>query len=112
MVEKSEVELNAKLEAEKDLTKSIPQLVCDFHIEAEKALRRGSVLDDTKYMLNAQKRMVAMMGQVAMKNDEVNKNLIHLTGRMTWFTIAIFFLGIASLLFSVFSWFYLVKTLP
>jgi hypothetical protein len=107
-----DVEKEAERQTDGDFIKSIPQLVCDFHVEAEKALRRGQVLDDTKYVLNAQKRMVAMMAQVARTNDEVSNNILRLTKQMTWFTIAIFFLAIVSLLFSFYSYFCPARTLP
>jgi hypothetical protein len=102
-------ELKAEFETDEDLNKPIPQLVCEFNLQIPK-LSTGAT--EERIILIAQKRMVAMMAQVAMKNDEVSDNIFTLTRRMTWFTVAIFFLGIVGLAVSIFSYVCPVRTLP
>jgi hypothetical protein len=62
-----DIELEAEKETDRDLTKSIPQLVCDFNFEAQKAEHTPLFTTELKGVLRAQARMVAMMAQVAMK---------------------------------------------
>jgi hypothetical protein len=115
---RSDTELEAEFETDVDLSKPIPQLVCDFNCEIQKAIKitnqqqRHAQVDMELVSLRAQKHMVAMMAQVAIKNDKISNNILRLTKNMTWFTIAIFFLGMVSLLFSVYSYLCPARTLP
>jgi hypothetical protein len=76
--ERWNMELKAEFETDGDLTKSIPQLVCDFNFEKQKALKKD-VSMEAKLSLAAQGRMVAMMAQVAMKNETLTKQIRFLT---------------------------------
>lgn len=67
----------AEIETDRDLDKSIEQLVCDVHEETHRDDR-----DDLKNIAAAQKRMVSLMARVAMSNDKVSN-------RMLWLTIVI-----------------------
>lgn len=87
-----EMELKAEFETDGDLTKSIPQLVCDFNFEVEKALNitdkkeRNEKIDMELLSLYAQKRMVAMMAQAAIKHEEVSIRTMNLTEELTKLT--------------------------
>jgi hypothetical protein len=78
--EKRGMEFEAEFETDGDLTKSIPQLVCDFNFEI---LKLGIGAKEERILLTALKRMVAMMAQVAMKSDKVSDQMIQLTNRIT-----------------------------
>ena len=82
------IELGAEREADRDLSKPIPQLLCDFHDQAERAIRQAG--PDTKLLLNAQKRMVAMMAQVAIENRRMGTWMLLLTILIAIFTVLIF----------------------
>jgi len=71
------IEAEAEFETDRDLSKPIPQLLCDFHDQAERALQTVSL--ETCLVLNAHKRMVAMMAQVALKNAAMNRSMLYLT---------------------------------
>jgi hypothetical protein len=89
-------ELKAERETDRDLSKSIPQLVADFNVVVERIVEkrktRGSqeqkrdagqeISEDMVFLLLAQRRMVAMMAQVALKHKRM-------AGYMLWLTIAI-----------------------
>lgn len=84
-----EMELRSEFETDGDLNKSIPQLVCDFNFEVLKALKipdkkeRNEKIDMELLSLSAQKRMVAMMAQVAIKHEEVSIRTMNLTEELT-----------------------------
>lgn len=81
------IEFEAEKETDRDLSKPIPQLLCDFHDQAERAIRQAS--PDTKLLLNAQKRMVAMMAQVAIENRKMGTWMFWLTVVIAIFTVLI-----------------------
>ena len=62
----------AELETDRDLAKSIEQLLCDFQEQAIKKPKsddpQASILEIT---LHAQKRMVSMMAKVALSNERM-----------------------------------------
>lgn len=64
----------AEIETDRDLDKSIEQLVCDVHEETHQSNR-----DDLKNIAAAQKRMVSLMARVALSNDKVSKWILNLT---------------------------------
>jgi hypothetical protein len=81
-------EYKAERETDRDLNKSIPQLVADFNKVVEHLLQDGHLRrreDDTIYLLTAQRRMVAMMAKVAIEHMKISRWMLVLT-------IAIFFL--------------------
>lgn len=82
------IEVEAERETDRDLSKPIPQLLCDFHDQAERAMRQAS--PDTKLLLNAHKRMVAMMAQVAIENRRMGTWMLLLTIVVAIFTALIF----------------------
>lgn len=94
-----EKEIKAEAETDGDLMKSIPQLVCDFNFEVQKF----PPSEELKFFI-ALKRMMAMMAQMAMKNDKVSGEMLHLTRRINWLTWGIFFLGIVTVVFMIFSY--------
>jgi len=96
-----EMELEAEARTDGDLLKSIPQLVCDFNVEV---LKLGIGAKEERILLTAQSRMVAMMAQVAMKNDKVSDQMIALTRRIKWLTWGIFFIAIVTIGFMIFSY--------
>jgi hypothetical protein len=73
-----ERELKAEFVTDGDLKKSIPQLVCDFNDAVEEAIGKGIPMD-SEYLLKAQRRMVAMMANVAISNNRLTWVLIILT---------------------------------
>lgn len=73
-------EFEAEFETDGDLRKSIPQLVCDFNVEVLKLSPRK--VPEERIILTAQKRMVAMMAQVAMNNEKVSDRMLGLTRRI------------------------------
>ena len=84
--EKSEKETN------KDLDKSIEQLVCDVHEETNNPER-----DAIQNIAHAQKRMVSMMARVAISNNKLSKWILLLS-------ITTLFSGIVSLAISIISY--------
>jgi hypothetical protein len=82
-------EYKAERETDRDLKKPIPQLVADFNMVTQHSLPNEKISLDTKYILQAQKRMVAMMAKVAMENSRTNKVIIILTIFMIILTIII-----------------------
>jgi hypothetical protein len=58
-------------------------LVCEFNLEIPKL---GSGKYEERILLTAQKRMVAMMAQVAMKQEEVSIRTMNLTEELTKLT--------------------------
>lgn len=94
-----EIELRAEKETDRDLTKSIQQLVCDFNFEVEKAHSMTFPLVDT-LMLEAQRRMVAMMARVAIKHEDVSVRTMTLTDRITKLTYVLIGIGVLSIILS------------
>jgi hypothetical protein len=84
----------AEKETDRDLTKPIEQLLCDFHDMAEQG-SPGRELGGypVQAMLHAQKRMVGMMARVALSNDR-------LAWRMELLTWVALGLGVISVLLS------------
>jgi hypothetical protein len=80
-------ERKAERETDRDLTKSIPQLLTDFCNVAELSLERAS--EETKLLIGAHKRMVAIMAKVGMEHSRLSKIMV-------WLTIAIVFLGLVT----------------
>lgn len=80
-------ELKAEEETDRDLSKPIPQLLCDFHDQAEQALDKASI--ETQLILNANKRMVAMMAKVAISNNRMSVVIAFLTAAILVFTIVL-----------------------
>jgi hypothetical protein len=72
-------ERNAERETDRDLTKSIPQLLADFNNVAELSLQEGRASEETKLLINAQKRMVAMMAKVGMEHITLSRRMLGLT---------------------------------
>lgn len=98
-----ERELNAELEIDGDLIEPIPQLLCDSNEVAETA--QGRVRHErSKLLLDVRKRIEAMMAQVAIENDRVLEQMLHLRRRMRSLTWGIFFLGIVTVGFMAFSY--------
>jgi hypothetical protein len=83
---REETEYRAERETDRDLEKSIPQLVADFNTVVEHLIEdRGKedkeglgIRGDTIYLLAAQSRMVAMMAQVAMKHIDISESIVEL----------------------------------
>lgn len=79
----------AETETNRDMRKPIQQLICDVHEE---------VLDPSRpveqNLVHATKRMVSMMGRVALENDRSNQLLILLTRVLVILTMAIVVLTI------------------
>lgn len=64
----------AEFETERDLMKSIEQLLCDVHEETHNESR-----NELANIASAQKRMVSLMARVALSNNRTNNILIILT---------------------------------
>jgi hypothetical protein len=90
----------AEKETDRDLTKSIEQLLCDFHDMAEHGSPGGEMGGyPVQAMLHAQKRMVSMMAKVALSNEAVQRSNDVLQRRLYWLTIAVTALTVLSTLF-------------
>ena len=76
----------AEGETRRDLEKPIQQLICDVHEEVNSSRRAEANL------AHAMKRMVSMMGRVALEQSRSTRQLIWLTIAMTGFTVAVFLL--------------------
>jgi hypothetical protein len=91
----------AELHTNRDLTKPIEQLLCDFHEMAERASPGGDLGSyPVQAMLHAQKRVIGMMAKVALSNqmaqrgnDEIQKSLHRLTVIGVWLTVISAFFG-------------------
>ena len=94
-----ERELNAEPKPDGDLIKPIPQLLAVAE-SAKERIRH----DQSKLLLDAQNRMVGMIGEVAMKSDKVSEQMLHLRRRISWLTWGIFFLAIVTVGSMVFSY--------
>jgi hypothetical protein len=88
-------------ETNRDLQKSIQQLICDVHEESlnpippqaegesvEQWNQRLTVLQ-LQRMIGAQKRMVSMMGRVALEHERTGRLLINLTWWIVILTIVV-----------------------
>ena len=69
----------AEMETTRDLSKSTEQLVCDCHDMAEIVIAAAKPLDTNWFLLQAQKRMVSLMGRVALEHRRNSIALIILT---------------------------------
>lgn len=76
----------AELETERDLQKPIQQLVCDVHEEIINPLPPQHT---NERLVGAQKRMVSMMGRVALEHERSTTVLVRLTWALVFLTIAI-----------------------
>jgi hypothetical protein len=93
-------EERAEKETDRDLNKSIEQLLCDFHDMAE----RGSPGREmggypVQAMLHAQKRMVGMMAKVALSNAAAQAANDKLQGRLYYLNVVVTFLTVFGLFF-------------
>jgi hypothetical protein len=79
----------AERQTNNDLRKSIQQLICDVHEEASTPNR---AIEEN--LVCATRRMVSMMGRVALAHERSSKILIWLTGVLAVLTLAIVLLTI------------------
>jgi hypothetical protein len=82
----------AEIETSRDLSKSVEQLLCDFHDVAEQVINpqtRHAIENVEWYSLQAQKRMVGMMAKVALENRRLQNWMLVLTIIIAFLTIAI-----------------------
>jgi len=82
----------AEEETNKDLRKPIQQLICDVH---EEALDGGRPVEHN--LLHATKRMVSMMGRVALAHERSSTRLVRLTWVLVALTVAIVSLTVVML---------------
>jgi hypothetical protein len=86
----------AEIETSRDLVKPIEQLVCDFHDIAEIALSKTSP-DDVNantLLIQAEKRMVSLMGRVALAHERSSRWLVGLTVVLVFLTAVLVWLTI------------------
>ena len=106
---KEEIEKKAKIEAEADLKKSIQQLVIDFNIVAEDLRGKRHLIWQPEEIiltiLDAQKRIVAMMAQVAMKHEKVSVQTMNLTERIIKLTYSLIGIAVVSIIVAVIALF-------
>lgn len=81
-------------ESDSNLKKSIPQLLDEFMKAADQAYL-NVVPRETQVMLDAQRCMVTMMAQVAMKNEKLTNQI----KKLTWL---IFIIGFLTLGFTIY----------
>ena len=88
---KSERE-RAEIETNRDLDKPIEQLVCDFHDMAEKVINPNNTTpaDVNWALIHAQKRMVSLMGRVAIEHKRSSDQLVTLTWVLGLLTLGLF----------------------
>jgi hypothetical protein len=79
----------SELETIRDLDKTIEQLICDVHEETHNKNRTA-----LENIAAAQKRMVSMLGRVAITNDAFSKRL----NRLNWL---MFFLAVLQTIIAV-----------
>jgi hypothetical protein len=86
----------AEIEIGRDLSKSIPQLVCDFHDIAELALAGKAPIasDPNSLLIHAEKRMVSLFGKVALAHERGTRWLIRLTVVLVVMTAVLIWLTI------------------
>jgi len=82
----------AELETNRDLSKPLEQLVCDFHDMAELVINPNdaNAANINWFMIQAQKRMVSLMGRVAIEHERSSKRLVNLTWALGGLTVALF----------------------
>ena len=73
----------AEIETNRDLKKSVEQLVCDVH---EATHGPHSILEATAL---AQKRIASLMGRIAQSNDDIAKQMLWLTWAIALMTLAV-----------------------
>ena len=79
----------AERQTNNDLRKPIQQLICDVHEEAITPDRPVA-----ESLIHATKRMVSMMGRVALAHERSSRILIGLTAVLTVLTLAILWLTV------------------
>jgi hypothetical protein len=81
----------AEMETTRDLSKPIEQLVCDFHDMAEAVIDRNSAKpeDVNWHLIHAQKRMVSLMGRVALEHKRSSDSLVRLTRVLMFLTVVL-----------------------
>lgn len=86
----------AEIETARDLSKSTEQLVCDFHDIAEEVIDPNSAksANINWYLLQAQKRMVSLMGRVALEHRRNSILLVWLTVVLVIMTAVLIWLTI------------------
>jgi hypothetical protein len=85
----------AELETDRDLSKPIEQLVCDFHDIAEVAMTvQETKIDMNMLQMQAEKRMVSLMGRVAIEHERSSKRLMWLTLVLVFMTLVLVWLTI------------------
>ena len=74
-------EQRAEIETTRDLSKPVEQLVCDFHDIAELALAtdKPQSVDMNVLLMQAEKRLVSLMGRVAIEHKRTSDFLVILT---------------------------------
>ena len=84
-------EQRAEIETTRDLNKPIEQLVCDFHDIAEIALVKDAPKppDMDILLIQAEKRMVSLMGRVAIEHKRSSDWLVRLTWVLGILTVGI-----------------------
>ena len=94
----------AEEETNKDLRKPIQQLICDVHEEVDPNRR------PEKNLLLAIRRMVSMMGKVALVQEDTGNVLVNLTRRIVILTWAIVCLSLVTIGVTIWGY-YLMMTL-
>jgi hypothetical protein len=86
----------AEIETTRDLSKPTEQLVCDFHDLAEEVIDPNSEksININWFLLQAQKRMVSLMGRVALEHRRNSILLIWLTVVLVIMTLVLVWLTI------------------
>ena len=77
----------AEEEVRRDLLKSIPQLMCNAHEESHDPDR-----SQEENIGGAIKRMVSLMGRVAIENEKASRQMLWLTWLLAALTVAILLL--------------------
>lgn len=91
----------AEIETTRDLSKSTEQLVCDFHDIAELALtgRPPVASNPDSLHLHAEKRMVSLMGKVALAHERSSRWLVRLTFVLVAMTAVLIWLTVVLIMF-------------
>jgi hypothetical protein len=86
----------AEIETNRDLSKPIEQLVCDYHDIAEIVMDPNAAkgADMNWFVIQAQKRMVSLMGRVALAHERTSKMLVVLTFVLVSMTAVLIWLTI------------------
>jgi hypothetical protein len=81
----------AEMETNRDLSKPVEQLVCDFHDMAELVMdpKSPNAANVNWFLIQAQKRMVSMMGRVALEHKRSSNWLVVLTWVVGFLTVAL-----------------------